>query len=353
MRTKSTPHPQLAVRVVLFFVFIFFVPAFVHAATIAEYQRNLKAAITALDTLTQSDEEETDSAYRQRFVNTLTNVRALLPESQMVDCGEELCTVDNSWLHDELKGLQKASDDDWFRQLTRIIERLKALDERVTELQSATVSGGSKSDAKQRLSGILSRPEYATKSRAKSALARIIEAIARWIQKLFGRHVPGEQVGRSRVTSIVQIIVIALAVGVLLYVIKLLIPRFIRPRKKERKAKSEPRIVLGERLEPDASAVDLLAEAEALARGGQIRAAIRKAYIALLVELGERKVISLAHHKTNRDYLRSVKSVPALYPLMSGLTDSFERHWYGLGQPEVADWQNFRDAYRAAVQTRT
>ena len=353
MRTKSTPHSQLAVRVLLIFVFIFCLSAFVHAATIAEYQRNLKAAITALDTLTQSDEEETDSAYHQRFVNTLTNVRALLPESQMVDCGEELCTVDNSWLHDELKSLQKASDEDWFRQLMQIIERLKALDERVTELQSATVSGSNKSDAKERLSGILSRPEYATKSRAKSALARIIEAIARWIQKLFGRHVPGEQVGRSPVTTIVQIIVIALAVGVLLYVVKLLIPRFIRPRKKERKVKSEPRIVLGERLEPDASAVDLLAEAEALARGGQIRAAIRKAYIALLVELGERKVISLAHHKTNRDYLRSVKSVPALYPLMSRLTDSFERHWYGLGQPEAADWQSFRDAYRAAVQTRT
>jgi len=136
-------------------------------------------------------------------------------------------------------------------------------------------------------------------------------------------------------------------------VIKLLLPRFMRRRKKERKAKPEPRIVLGERLEPDASAVDLLAEAEALARSGQIRAAIRKAYIALLVELGERKVISLAHHKTNRDYLRSVRSIPGLYTPMAGLTDSFERHWYGLGQPEPGDWQSFRDAYKAVIQTRT
>jgi hypothetical protein len=341
----------------VFFLFIVLLltPVLVNAASVAEYQRNVKEAITKLNTFAYRDEgqEESESAYRQRYAETMTNVRKLLPESQMVECGEELCTVDNSWLHDGLKELEKANGSDWFRQLTRIIEQLKAIDERITELQSAIVSGSTKSEAKERLSSILARPEYATKSRAKSALTRIIEAIARWLQKLFGRSLPTAQGGRSPVTSIVQIIVIALAVGVLLYVIRLLLPRFMRQRKKERKAKAEPRIVLGERLEPDASAVDLLAEAETLARNGQIRAAIRKAYIALLVELGERKVISLAHHKTNRDYLRSVRNVPGLYPVMAGLTDSFERHWYGLGQPEPGDWQNFRESYKAAIHTRT
>ena len=353
MRSKSLLYSEHARRVVVFFIFLFLAPTMVHAESVADYQRNLKAAITALDTLTQTDEEESQPAYQQRFDYTLTNVRRLLPETQMVNCGEELCTVDNSWLHDGLKELQKVSETEWFRQLTRIIEQLKAIDERITELQSAIASGSTKSEAKERLSGILARPEYATKSRAKSALARIIEAIGRWIQKLFGRTLPTEQGGRSPVTAIVQIVVLALAFGVLLYVIKLLLPRFMRRRKKERKAKPEPRIVLGERLEPDVSAVDLLAEAEALARSGQIRAAIRKAYIALLVELGERKVISLAHHKTNRDYLRSVRSIPGLYTLMAGLTDSFERHWYGLGQPEPGDWQSFRDLYKAAIHTRT
>jgi len=38
---------------------------------------------------------------------------------------------------------------------------------------------------------------------------------------------------------------------------------------------------------------------------------------------------------------------------MAALTDSFERHWYGLGQPEPRDWQSFRDAYKAVIQTRT
>jgi hypothetical protein len=127
-------------------------------------------------------------------------------------------------------------------------------------------------------------------------------------------------------------------------------PRLVSARKQKAKGKPQPRIVLGERLEPEESAVDLLSEAEALARQGEVRAAIRKAYIALLVELGDRKIISLAQHKTNRDYLRSVSGVPSLYSKMAGLTDSFERHWYGFAHTTLDDWHHFRAAYKSALQ---
>src|SRR6185436_20617728 len=107
---------------------------------------------------------------------------------------------------------------------------------------------------------------------------------------------------------------------------------------------------LGETLEPDESAVDILAEAEALARRGELRAAIRKAYIALLVELGDRKILSLAQHKTNRDYLRAVREVEPLHSNVKQLTDSFERHWYGLIQATETDWLAFRSAYKQALR---
>lgn len=350
MLSKSQLH---IVRVLFLFVIVFVPATMVRAVSVSEYQQNLKRAITALDTLTQTDEDETESDYHQRFVNTLASVRTTLPESQMVNCGEELCTADNSWLHDQLKDLEKASDAEWLQLLNHIIEQLKALDERVTEFLKADVKDWNKSAAKERLAVILDRPEYSKQSRAKSALARILEAIARWIAKLLGRPTPSASGGSQLISFIARALVVVLALGLILYVIKLLLPRFSRRRKKQEKVKLEPRIVLGERLEPEASAGDLLAEAEGLARSGQIRAAIRKAYIALLVELGDRKVISLAHHKTNRDYLRSVRNIPALYSVMSGLTDSFERHWYGLVQADAGDWQSFRDAYLTAVHTRT
>jgi len=107
--------------------------------------------------------------------------------------------------------------------------------------------------------------------------------------------------------------------------------------------------VLGEKLAPDQSAVDILAEAEALARQGDMRTAIRKAYIALLVELGERKVLSLARHKTNRDYLRAVRKREPLYSSMKDLTDSFERHWYGFVTATENDWAAFRAMYQRTL----
>ena len=94
----------------------------------------------------------------------------------------------------------------------------------------------------------------------------------------------------------------------------------------------------------------MLSEAEALARKGELRAAIRKGYIALLVELGDRNLITLAQHKTNRDYLNSVKNIPLLHSTMRGLTDSFEFHWYGFAPATENDWANFRSRYHKALQ---
>ena len=110
-------------------------------------------------------------------------------------------------------------------------------------------------------------------------------------------------------------------------------------------------LLLGERLEPDQTASDLLEQAEALARAGDLRGAIRKAYIALLCELGDRKVISLAQHKTNRDYLTSVRNRRSIYDPLRKLTNSFELHWYGFVPPAAGDWEEFLLACRQALRT--
>ena len=130
-----------------------------------------------------------------------------------------------------------------------------------------------------------------------------------------------------------------------------LLPRLLHNRRTKRKVTEGARIVLGERLEPDQSATDLLSEAEALARAGDLRAAIRKTYIALLLELGERKIITLEQHKTNHDYLRAVRRIERLYPNVKQLTDSFELHWYGLARATETDWQAFRSGYKQALST--
>ncbi len=212
-----------------------------------------------------------------------------------------------------------------------------------------TLTTASKEEERRKLTEILQRAEYAQKAKQESALNRLLEKLLKWISNLFPKPKPMSPGRAGWLSRIAQIVVIALAVGVIVFVLKLFLPRLLRTRQTKKKTKEKARIVLGERLEPDQTARDLLSEAEALARRGELRAAIRKAYIALLVEMGDRKIISLAQHKTNRDYLRAVRQVEPLYRNVKELTDSFERHWYGLSAATESDWLAFRSAYERAL----
>lgn len=318
----------------------------------ADYQKNLERAITALDTLQQTDENETPYGYQQRLDQTIAAVQEALPEHQDVQGSDEVCKVDNSWLHGALKNLKSVSSEQYQAKLTQIIERLRALEERVAYERRPATAADNKAEKKQKLESILERPEYATEAKGPSALGRLIQDFIRWLQQFLPTPVPSQSGRASGTSVVVQVLVVILALLVLFYVVRILIARMGGTRRKRKSEKSKARIVLGEQLKPEDTATDLLSEAEALARAGDLRAAIRKAYIALLVELGDRKLITLEQHKTNRDYLNSLRTIPLLHSRMGALTDSFERHWYGFIEASDNDWRNFRSRYQAALQTQ-
>lgn len=321
-----------------------------HAIPLKEYHRHVQQAVTALDALGQSDENETTNAYSVRDAATLLQVRSLLPPAETIEVDGASLSIDNAWLHDELGKYAADTSVARYELLKRITERVKALDERLEEFEKAAIVADSgKADANRRLAEILKRPEYAQQVQQKNALTRLLERLIKWIASWFPKPKPLSLGGVGILTQIIKWVVILLALGVLAYVLKMFLPRLLSNRSPRKKGKGKARIVLGETLAPDQTALDLLAEAEALARRGELRAAIRRAYIALLVELGDRKVISLAQYKTNRDYLRAMREIEPLYRNVKQLTDSFERHWYGLVQADETDWLRFRSAYNQAL----
>jgi Domain of unknown function (DUF4129) len=350
MSQDSTTRRRHSLVFLAMAAFLFFCPARTAALPIGGYQQNLQRAITALDTLAQVDEDESESDVERRLAQTIAGVRAVLPEHQTVEADYDSYDVDNSWLHKTFDELAKLDADERAQRIKQVVETLRALEARVAERQHPGRLVDSKEQAKSKLENILARPEYVTGARGSSALTRLLQDFARWLQKFFPKRRSVDPGRIDLISLIAQVLVIGAALLLLAYVLKILLARFGRSGKLKTLKKREPRIVLGERLEPDATATDLLSEAEALAGQGDLRAAIRKAYIALLVELGDRKLISLAHHKTNRDYLNSVSTIPRLYSQMKGLTQSFERHWYGSDTATPNDWQDFRAAYLAALQ---
>jgi hypothetical protein len=210
----------------------------------------------------------------------------------------------------------------------------------------------SKEQEKELLKNVLSRPEFNPKPQGENVFKQIWNKIKEWWNDLFGGVSFGSGQG-SWFSFIAMIVVFTLAALVIAYAIWKLVLLLEGRRGKRKSEKKEARIVLGERLEPDQKASDLLAEAEALARKGELRAAIRKAYIALLCELGDRKVLTLAQHKTNRDYLRAVRERRPLLNEMQKLTSSFENHWYGFRPATADDWTSFLTSYQRTLKAVT
>ena len=318
----------------------------------ADYQNQLRHAIQALEDLQKSDETEHPQYDQHQLEQTIKTVTEALPEHEAVKASNDVCNVDNSWLTIALKDFAGATVEQRPVKLAQMIERLKAIEERVSYEQRPATAADSKTQSREKLDGILARPEYATESKGPNALMRLIQSFIRWILSFLPERMQVRPGSAGWLTTVAEGLVVIVAAVVIFYVLRILFARFRRPGKRRAAKKREPRIVLGEQLEPEETATDLLSEAEALARSGDIRAAIRKAYIALLVELGDRKVLTLAQHKTNRDYLNAVRSIPLLHPTMRTLTESFEQHWYGLANATDNDWQNFRAGYRAALQTQ-
>lgn len=324
------------------------------AIPLATYRERVRQSVIALDSLQATDEGADESAQDMRVARTLAEVRRVLPPTEIVEWNGTSLQVNNQWLEAALRNYESLSPVDLRRRqvLTEITERLSALAVSLEELEGQKAAGaGNKDEEKARLSSILRREEFAKKATEESAIARLWKRFMEWLRSLFPDREPSSP-GEARTFSwVAQIFVIALSLAIIAFVVWKLWPRLWRGLKKEKKSKKrEARVVLGEHLEPDQTSADLLAEAEALARDGQLRAAIRKGYIALLCELGDRKIVGLAQHKTNRDYLRAVRHQEQLYKEMQHLTYSFEHHWYGFVPASMEDWNLFRSRYQQALR---
>jgi hypothetical protein len=321
---------------------------------ISRYEMRVHQAVIELTALEQWAKVDSPTEHAARVAKTLNDVRDAVPAEETIEWEGGTVRVNNSWLKTELEAYEKMSPRDPHRAdaLARMTERLSALEDRLKELrEQKTVAGERKEQEKARLEAIQRREEFQEKLPQKNIFERMWERFKEWLNSLFpssNRLAPGRM---SWASFIAMIFIFTLAAGVLAYAISKLVPYLQRRMTSLNLEGREARIVLGERLAPDQTAADLLAEAEDLARKGELRAAIRKAYIALLCELSDRKVLTLAQHKTNRDYLRAVreKRKRPLLDEMQKLTNSFENHWYGFQQTTADDWTAFRSGYNKVI----
>jgi hypothetical protein len=348
---------------VLFWLVFFAISIF--AETVSEYRKSVENTIAELGTILYIDEEElSETEEKAEVQKSIQNIRNDFLKINKVDIDGISTDVDNLWLKEKLAEIENIKADDVNREnlLNEAIDKLTTLDSKLDQVEKQTAADRTKNQDKQKLQEILSRNEYQKaiepKEKEKSWIQKwwesVQDAFIEWLKSIFPEMSPGLSSGSETLGSIsmfLQVLIVALALGIVGFVIYKFAPFLFGIQRKEKKER-KTRVILGETILADQDSADILSDADLLARNGDMRGAIRKGYIALLCELSDRKVIGLAQHKTNRDYLRDVRKNKPLHQNMNVLTNSFERHWYGFSNADEKDWQEFREKYREAVSIK-
>jgi hypothetical protein len=326
------------------------------AASFDDYRARVAVALNYATDLRGALDEEDASVAGDRASHALAAVRATLPPRERVESAGGAVEVDNRWLYKELDAYDAVPASEIARRkeiATRLIDRLGAINRALDATAAASAPARDKEAEKGKLQAILRRPEYNEQAARGGAAQSLWQRIKEFLRGLVPETKPLSPGIAGTLSVIARLFVYALAIAAIIFVIWRFGPgAWARVSARRRKSRArEARVVLGETLAPDETASDLIDEAERLARAGDLRGAIRKAYIAVLCELGDRKVIRLAQHKTNRDYLAGVRDRAELYGLLRPLTQSFEQHWYGFAPATPLDWDEYRALCNQAIKS--
>lgn len=312
-----------------------------------EYAERLRQSEQLTDALIEGEPSPTD------VVSTMNSIKQMLPPREDVEINGQIVHADNGWLSEAIDLVIKNAngDDEQLRSmLVEIADRLFLLEQRVSALFNQKEP--SAQDRRTQLERILARPEYVPEEKKESSIRqwinRLMNKIWALLARLFGSKSPSAgSYGAGTVSLFRIVITLVLLAAASFGLVKLL--RAMQARRKKDK-REDMREVLGEELPDDVTAAELLSRANDLARQGDFRGAIRRAYIALLCELEQRGKVRLHRAKTNRDYLDELKPEQALYPTFSVMTGAFEHVWYGHEKATESEYSDFITLYQETVQ---
>jgi hypothetical protein len=356
MKLHKSEKQRIFFKFLAVFCTVVFLCVSVFAKTPAEYRETIESVNDLINDLHLAEAEDfsTLAGYQAFERETISRIRQNLPVAENIEWQGATVETENRWLFDKLDSYQTESANLAKRKmiLTEISERLEAVKSKLDELENSGALSRTKDEDKQKLAEILKREEYAKPEKPEESwLQSLIRRFLAWLNENAPQDAPDEpaRAGYPSFSVVLMLALFALVLALIGFLFYKFAPRAGLSFRSQKGEKNRDRVILGERLAANESADSLFTEAERLALEGNLRQAIRKGYIALLCELSDRKIINLARHKTNRDYLREARKHSALYQNMQNLTDNFERRWYGFENTAEKDWNEFRARYKKAL----
>ena len=318
------------------------------ATPLRDYADRLSSAASiAVELFDDSRDKPTDT----EISDALESIRHSFKAKEEVDFEGSVVSVDNAWMIESLDGLVRryrtgeGTHESRYDELVELAGRVILLSNQVERALKDPASGSP--DKRATLERILSRAEYQPEQIQESRLQKMISRLwAELWRALLRLDEATPQTPTRTGTASLDAVRVLIAVGLLAALVIgsiVLVRRSARRWRLREKGKDKQKVreVLGEMIDEDATTEDLLARAAELARSGDYRSAIRRAFVALLFELESRGKVRLDGAKTNRDYLNEVRSDRTLVAPMTGLTSIFERVWYGEQPASSSDYSDF------------
>lgn len=225
-------------------------------------------------------------------------------------------------------------------------ERLEELDAYLASLQSAVgVGGRAVPEDPEALEALIAQSRLQGGSETQAWLRRLVERAGEWLAGLFEgvRGAPGG-------TAVLVALEAVVAGGLLLLLGYAVYAAVRNARNSTVRRPRAPRgaavtaaesVTAAEGLPPDA-----LAHAEALARRGERRAAVRALFGGAARSLVLRGIAPDTGTRTNSELISDVSARrPGLVPPLRELSSRFEVAWYGHVEPEPAGYDAAREAY--------
>jgi len=188
---------------------------------------------------------------------------------------------------------------------------------------------------------VLSRPEFTGE---ESWLLRWLREFFEWLRSLLP-DLPNVELPASAVPVLppapvvnwmVVGVVSTLAVVLLAVLLRWGVRSWLRSRMEEGAAGDD----LGDQ---PATPEEARAQAVAFAAEGNLRAAVRRLYLAALLTLQQREVVSSDASLTNLELLEKLRTEDPVRPLLAPVVTTFDEVWYGNAEPDAGHFRHYEE----------
>lgn len=270
----------------------------------------------------------------------LADPGAIFPETEEVAGPGGTMQVDHTSLRAEWRSVP-ADGNARHESLERLRHRLVAVR---AEMASAGATAGAgarlRTDWREKLSQVLSRPEFKKRQPGDDWRLRVFQ----WLQDKLGFLFPrgATRTVSSALSGILYVLAGVTLVAVLVFLVRAALPLFTRDRRRAR-PQAPPAPAKVETPE------SLLALADTRARAGDLRGAAQALFRWMLLGLHRAGRLEYDPALTNREHLARLKGDAGVRDTFARLSRQFELAWYGFQPVAPEEFAAFRaDCHRLA-----